>query len=1310
MLFWILNFGFWISAFTQTVTPTYIGTTGNYSTMGVSPFWSISSSVGEPMVETFTNVPANLILTQGFQQPNSCDTIIFMSAFPNDTICIGDSTTLGMSFSGSISQLTYNWSPSSSLSCSTCQNPIASPSVTTTYTLIVSKIGCPDDTGTITITVFNPVASISGQDTICDGFAASLTVSASGGVNPYTYLWNTGQTSTPLVVFPTVTTVYTNTVTTFGCTDVATHTVTVLPTPTITITGNDSICNGSSTSLIASGANSYIWSPTGAGLSCLFCSSPTASPSVTTTYTVTGTTLGCVGTQTFTVTVSSPPSVSSISASPDTICFGQSTALSAIGATMSPPLTYLWSTGGTGSSISDTPPSTGNITYTVTVSDATTCTASATVTVTVNAVPNFTFVSGTPNPVCSGQTLSLSAGSDIGTTYSWSGPNGFTSTAQNPTIGSVSTLASGTYSVATASAAGCVSGTATVSVTVNPSPIASVTPSVTAICAGDGIILQGSGGGSYSWSTGATTSAITEGPLFSNSTFSLVVTNGFGCKDTDTTTITVNQLPIPVISGNNTICVGQNSTLNASGGTYYSWSTGATVATIIVSPSTLTSYIVNVMDSIGCSVDDTITVTVNSVPTPTVSANDSTLCSGDNAMLTASGGTSYLWYNNSSTTSSISVSPSITTTYTVSVSNGFCSADDTIKITVFASPTASVTATPSSVCPGGSATLVASGGTVYSWSTTATTSSIIVTPTSSNTTYTVIVGTNNGCADTTSISVTINNPPPASITGNTAICSGNNVTLSASPNNNVTYLWNVLSQTTQTIIDSPTTTTTYSVIVTSTITGCSDTAFATVTVNPSPSVAISVTTNNPCAGTTDTLYATVSSGTSPFTYLWNTSATTDSIFVAPTANTTYTVDVTDANGCTAFSTFSIGVLTSPIASISGSTTICTGSNATLTASGGTTYSWSTGATTSVINPSPTTNISYTVTVANGACTDTETVFVSVTAPPVPGISASDTSVCSGTNDTLVATGGITGYLWSTGQTNATIIVQPVNTGTTPITVTYTVTAFNGVCSADTTITLIVKPLPVISVSASPQTICVGDSATLTPSGGIAYLWSTGATTFGSQGIVVSPTASASYSVAGVAPNGCANLATTSVNISTISVDAGSDQTICFGFTAQLNATVSGNAISYLWSPDSTLNNASVPNPTVNPESTSLYFVEVYNSDGCYAEDSVAVVIVRSVDCLVKCDKIYNGITPNGDGDNDEWWIDGIISFPENNVNIFNRWGTNVWGKNGYDNKNVVWNGTNQKGQELPDGTYYYIIEIHTGDGTKTCSGWIEITH
>lgn len=99
------------------------------------------------------------------------------------------------------------------------------------------------------------------------------------------------------------------------------------------------------------------------------------------------------------------------------------------------------------------------------------------------------------------------------------------------------------------------------------------------------------------------------------------------------------------------------------------------------------------------------------------------------------------------------------------------------------------------------------------------------------------------------------------------------------------------------------------------------------------------------------------------------------------------------------------------------------------------------------------------------------------------------------------------------------------------------------------------------------------------------------------------------------------------------------------------------------------------------------------------------IIENQVDCneLVV---IYNGITPNGDGANDFWVIDSITNFQTNTVSIFNRWGNLVWRAKDYNNTDVVWRGTNQNENPLPDGTYFYIIEA----GGEIEKGWVELTH
>ncbi len=197
------------------------------------------------------------------------------------------------------------------------------------------------------------------------------------------------------------------------------------------------------------------------------------------------------------------------------------------------------------------------------------------------------------------------------------------------------------------------------------------------------------------------------------------------------------------------ICDGDSTTLTASGGTTYLWSTGETTASINVSPLATTTYTVTAFDGLE-SDDDDVVVTVNPYPTANAGA-DVTICDGDSTTLTATGGGTYLW-STGETTASINVSPSATTTYTVTVTLNGCSAADDVIVTVDPSPAAD--AGPDvTIDEGTSTTLTASGGVTYLWSTGETTASIVVSPTLT-TTYTVTV-TQNGCSSDDDVIVTV---------------------------------------------------------------------------------------------------------------------------------------------------------------------------------------------------------------------------------------------------------------------------------------------------------------------------------------------------------------------------------------------------------------------------------------------------------------------------------------------------------------------------------------------------------------------------
>jgi len=535
-----------------------------------------------------------------------------------------------------------------------------------------------------------------------------------------------------------------------------------------------------------------------------------------------------------------------------------------------------------------------------------------------------------------------------------------------------------------------------------------------------------------------------------------------------------------------TICEGDSVTLTASGGSNFSWSTGETTASISVSPTVTTTYAVTGLDQNSNAASDDVTVYVNPKPTANAGANI-TICEGESTILAASGGGTYLW-NTGETTASISVSPAATTTYTITVTQNGCSDTDNVLVVVNPLPIANA-GLDVTINDGDSTTLTASGGGTYLWNTGETTANITVSP-SATTTYSVTV-TQNGCDAYDEVTVTVNSTTVIANAGaDQTICEGESAILTASGGTD--YLWST-GETTASITVNPSTDTSYSVTVSEG--GNSDTDDASVFVNPLPiaNAGADVTIND---GDSTTL--TASGGG---TYLWNTGDTTASITVSPNATTTYSVIVTQ-NGCDASDevTITVNSTTTVIANAGADQTICEGESATLTASGGTDYLWSTGETTASITVNPSTDTSYSVTVSEGGNSDTDDVSVYVN--PLPNIQVSnDATILQGDYITLSATGANT-YEWSNGATQPNIAVNP------NVTTTYSVKGYINNCFEEKEVTVSVVE-QVIAYAGEDATICRGEAITLTASGGEGYLWSTGETT---QNIIVSPTDNTTYEV------------------------------------------------------------------------------------------------------------------------------------------------------------------------------------------------------
>ncbi len=330
------------------------------------------------------------------------------------------------------------------------------------------------------------------------------------------------------------------------------------------------ICSGSSVTLTASGANTYLWNTSSTNT--VVVDSPTGN----TTYTVTGTTGACSGTNVVSVVVNALPSVSITGT--NTICSGQSVILTGNGAN-----TYSWSTAATTNTISDSPANT--TVYTVNGTDANSCSNTATFAVTVNQNPTVTVSGGS---VCSGGSFTLSP----------SGATTYTYLPSGPVVTPASTTA---YTITGTDALGCVSASAAVaSVAVNATPTLVIGTSTLTVCAGTTVNIGVTGANTYTWSTGANGAAIS--PTVNGTTsYSVVGQSSVGCNATASVTINATANPtVAAISSASLICVGQTASLTASGAATYVWNTTSTNTIIAVSPTVTTSYTVTGTTS-GCS-------------------------------------------------------------------------------------------------------------------------------------------------------------------------------------------------------------------------------------------------------------------------------------------------------------------------------------------------------------------------------------------------------------------------------------------------------------------------------------------------------------------------------------------------------------------------------------------------------------------------------------------------------------------------------------------------------------------------------------
>ncbi|MBK9254468.1 MAG: DUF3494 domain-containing protein [Saprospiraceae bacterium] len=980
----------------------------------------------------------------------------------------------------------------------------------------------------------------------------------SGGAS---YIWSTGAT-TDCITTGTAGN-YSVTITDInGCTSVCNTTVMVNPLPTCTITGANIICLGASTQLCVSGGASYIWS-TGATTDCI--TTGTAG-----NYSVTLTDInGCTSVCNTTVTVNPLPACTITGE--NIICLGASTQLCVSGGA-----SYIWSTGATTDCI--TTGTAGN--YSVTLTDINGCTSVCNRTVTVNPLPACTITGA--NVICLGASTQLCVSG--GASYIWS---------TGATTDCITTGSAGNYSVTLTDINGCTSVCNT-TVTVNPLPACTITGE-NVICLGASTQLCVSGGASYIWSTGATTDCITTGTA---GNYSVTLTDINGCTSVCNTTVTVNPLPACTITGANIICLGASTQLCVSGGASYIWSTGAT--TDCITTGTAGNYSVTITDINGCTSVCNTTVTVNPLPACTITGAN-IICLGASTQLCVSGGASYIW-STGATTDCITTGTAGNYSVTLTDINGCTSVCNT-TVTVNPLPACTITGA-NIICLGASTQLCVSGGASYIWSTGATTD-CITTGTAGN--YSVTLTDINGCTSVCNTTVTVNPLQACTITGANIICLGASTQLCVS--GGASFIWSTGATT-----DCITTGTAgnYSVTLTD-INGCTSVCNRTVIVNPLPACTITGA-NIICLGASTQLC--VSGGAS---YIWTTGATTNCITTGTAG--TYSVTITDVNGCTSVCNRTVIVNPLPVCTITGTNIICLGASTQLCVTGGSSYIWSTGATTDCITTGTAGTYSVTITDSNG-CTSVCNRIVTVNPLPACTITGSDV-ICLGSSTQLCVSGGAS-YIWNTGATT-----DCISTGTAG-TYSVTITDSNG-CTSVCNRTVTVNPLPACTITGS-DVICLGSSTQLCVSGGVSYIWTTGATT----DCITAGTAG-TYSVTITDSNGCTSVCSKTMVALTELPECFivGDIYFCEGSSAEICGPT--GPYTYLWSTGEVTR-------CISGDETGLYTLTITDANGCTSVCSRDLVETEYPVCEIS----GNTVICAGDstqlclppGYYDYWWEDG----------------------------------------------------------------------
>ena len=1250
--------------------------------------------------------------------------------------CTTTSATIGTT---AVAGNTYSWSPSTGLSATNIAQPTVNAAGNYTVTVTNTANGCTA-TDIVNVTVDNiaPLADAGVDVTIdCTTTSATIGTTAVAG-NTYSWSPSTGLSATNIAQ-PSASQAATYTVTVTNTANGCTATDAVLVTNTATLpvadAGTDlTLTCTTPTATIGSASvagNTYSWSPT-TGLDDPLIAAPTVSAAGTYTVTVTITATGCTASDIIIVSMDNTAPLADAGSDLTLTC---TTPTATLGTTAVAGNTYSWSpsTGLSATNIAQPTVNTGG-SYTVTVTNTTNgCTATDIVNVTLDNIAPLADAGVDISLDCITPTATIGAASVAGNSYSWSPSTGLnvTNIAQ-PTVN-----AAGTYTVTvTNTTNGCTSTDDVTVIDLSSTPIADAGADVTLTCT---ITSAGIGSGAiagytYSWSPSlglddATLANPTASPIVATTYTVTITETASGCTATDQVNVVLNTTAPDVDAGPDMIlnCTTAATTLfgnSTTPGATYSWSTGDLTSTTIAiagGPYTLT-----VTDpSNGCTAQDITNVTEDFVAPVSNAGMDQTLtCTTSSVTLDGSSSTtgmSYSWQdaagNILGTTETYTTSTAGSYTLVVLNPGNGCSSTDVVDVVSnTTAPTADAGADQTLSCTVANVILDgsnSSGGVTHSWTDASGTEIGVNATLAVNTAgdyYLTVTDALNGCTGFDMVTVTDISAPPTADAGadQTLTCFSPFVTMGpAMPDPTMTYSWSGPNGFVD-MTSNPSVSTggTYILTVTNPVNNCSSTDTVEIIENlvaPVANAGSDMTIT--CGSPTVTLDGSTNI-TTLVTYFWNgPTGPWGAEDLTTNVPGTYVLTVYDAfTGCSTSDAVDVSIDTIvPVTTIPDFADVCENNgiiNLTGATPAGGSYTIDGLAATTIVPSSlscgTTHSISYTYTNPVNGCSSTSTDNIYIECVPNAMIVGYPDTLCyDGVNVQLL--GLPSGGTFNGNNTTSGGLFSPVSIGTD--TITYSVVGTLAGCASSTTIMIEVLPAPAPNFTV--DNICVYDTLVVqyTGSSEPELEWSFpgsnyATSTSGDGPFLVTYPAGGYHSVTVVATNegGCSNDTTINIWVSEYEINTISNTTVSWGTPVTLYTNIApvtnDSATTVLWTPSTYLDCDSCEQPIATPLTPTTYVVTLTDTMGCQFYDTVTIDI--DVDYTIY---IPNAVTPNGDGENDVWYVYGN-RIREVDMRVYNRWGEKVFES---EDLNIGWDGV-YKGKDVNAGVYVYVVHVTYVDG------------